>query len=43
MVVSSTDRTSRLAVKASHRINRNIITAIREIKEPIEEIVFQRA
>lgn len=42
MEVSSTDKTSRLAVKASHRINRNMITAISEIKDPIDETVFQR-
>lgn len=43
MVVSSTDMTSRLAANASHKINRNIITAINEISEPIEETVFHRA
>jgi len=42
VVVSSTDRTSRLAAKASHKINKNIITAIREIRDPIEETVFHR-
>lgn len=43
MVVSSTDITSRLAANASHRMNRNIITATSEISEPIEEMVFHRA
>lgn len=32
----------RLEAKASHRINRNRITASKEIREPIEETVFQR-
>lgn len=41
-MVSSTDSTSRLAANASQIINRNMITATREIKEPIEETVFQR-
>lgn len=40
--VSSTHFTSRLAVNASQRINRNRITAVREISDPIEEIVFHR-
>lgn len=35
------DRTSRFDANASQIINRSIITATREIKEPIEEIVFQ--
>lgn len=39
-MVSSTDSTSRLAAKASQRINRNIMTAISEIREPMEETVF---
>lgn len=39
--VNSTDSTSRLAAKASQMMNRNIITATRETKDPIEEIVFQ--
>lgn len=38
--MSSTDRTSRFAAKASQIINRNIITAIKEMREPIEETVF---
>lgn len=40
--MSSTDITSRLAAKASQIINRNIITAVREINEPKDEIVFHR-
>lgn len=42
VAVSSTDITSRLAANASQIMNRNIITATREIRDPIEEIVFQR-
>lgn len=42
VVASSTDETSRLAANASQRINKNIITAIREIRDPIEDTVFQR-
>lgn len=38
--MSSTEWTSRLAVNASQRINRNIITAVSEIKDPIEDTVF---
>lgn len=38
----STDETSRLAANASQIMNKNIITAIREIIEPMEETVFQR-
>lgn len=34
--------TSRLAVRASQIINIIMITAVREIREPIDEIVFQR-
>lgn len=40
--VSSTDRTSRFAVNASQMINKNMITATSEIREPIEEMVFHR-
>ena len=40
--MSSTDSTSRLEAKASHRINKNMITATREISDPIEETVFHR-
>lgn len=40
--MSSTERTSRFAAKASQMINRNIITATREIRDPIEDTVFQR-
>lgn len=40
--VSSTDKTSRLAAKASQMINRNMITAVSEISEPKEEMVFHR-
>lgn len=39
-MVSSTDRTSRLAANASQIINKNIITATSEISDPIEETVF---
>lgn len=42
-MVNSTDDTSRLAAKASHRINRNIITATKEIRDPIDDTVFQSA
>lgn len=40
VVAKSTARTSRLAVNASQIINRNMMTAIRDTKDPIEEIVF---
>lgn len=40
--MSSTDATSRLAANASQIINKNIITATREISDPIEDTVFQR-
>lgn len=43
MCGNSTDRTSRLAANASQIINNNMITATREINEPIDETVFQRA
>lgn len=43
VAVNSTDITSRLAAKASHRIKRNIITATSEMREPMEETVFHRA
>ena len=42
MDVSSTDITSRLAANASQRINRNIITATNEIRDPIDDTVFHR-
>lgn len=42
VVVSSTEDTSRLAAKASQRINRNIITATNEISDPIDDTVFHR-
>lgn len=42
MIVSSTDATSRLAANASQMMNKNIITATREISEPMDETVFQR-
>lgn len=42
MFVNSRVRTSRLAARASQIINIIMITAVREIKEPIDEIVFQR-
>jgi len=41
-VVNSTDNTSRLAANASQMMNKNMITATREIRDPIEETVFQR-
>lgn len=40
-MVSSTVATSRFDAKASHTIKTINITAVSEIKEPIEEIVFQ--
>lgn len=40
--VSSTDITSRFAVNASQIMNKNMITATSEIREPIEEMVFHR-
>ena len=42
MIVSSTDATSRLAAKASQIMNKNMITATSEIRDPIEDTVFQR-
>lgn len=42
VAVSSTESTSRLAVNASQIINRNIITATSETRDPIEETVFHR-
>lgn len=39
---SSTDKTSRLAANASQIMKRNIITATREIKEPMDDTVFHR-
>jgi len=39
-VASSTERTSRLAAKASQMMNKSIMTATREINDPIEETVF---
>lgn len=41
-MVNSTDNTSRLAANASQMMNKNMITATREIRDPIEETVFQR-
>lgn len=41
-MVISTARVSRLAAKASQIINRKRITAINEISEPIDEMVFHR-
>lgn len=43
VIVSSTEDTSRLAANASHKINKNIITATREIRDPIDDTVFHRA
>ena len=40
--VSSTACTSRLAAKASQRMNRNIITAAKEMSDPIDDTVFHR-
>lgn len=42
-MVNSTEATSRLAAKASQRINRNIITATSEMSDPIDDTVFHRA
>ena len=42
VVVSSTDITSRLAAKASQMMKRNIMTATSEIRDPMDETVFQR-
>lgn len=42
MAVSSTERTSRLAANASQMINKNMITASNDTKEPMEETVFHR-
>lgn len=41
VVVSSAIETSRLAAKASHIINTISITAVSEMKEPMEDTVFQ--
>lgn len=41
MVVSSATKTSHLATNASHTMNTINITAVSEVKEPIEEMVFQ--
>lgn len=43
VAANSTERTSRLAVKASHKINRNITTATSDTSEPIDEIMFHSA
>ena len=40
--VNSTERTSRFAANASQIINKNMITATNDTKDPIEETVFQR-
>ncbi len=42
VVVKSVARTSRLAANASQIINKNMITATREISDPIEETVLRR-
>lgn len=42
VVVSSGCRTFRFDAKASQTINISIITAIIEIREPIDDIVFHR-
>ena len=42
MLVNSRVSTSRLAAKASQIINIIIITAVSEIREPIDEMEFQR-
>ena len=42
VVVSSTEDTSRLAANASQIINRDIITATRETRDPMEDTVFHR-
>lgn len=40
VAVSSTEDTTRLAANASQMMNRNIMTAVREIRDPREETVF---
>lgn len=40
--VNSTESTSRLAVNASHKMNKNITTATNEMREPIEETIFHK-
>lgn len=40
--MSSTAKTSRLAANASQIINKNIMTATSEMREPIEETVFHK-
>lgn len=42
VAVASTERTSRLAEKASQIINRNNTMAIKDMREPIDETVFHR-
>lgn len=42
VIVRSTDITSRFAANASQMIKRKIITAISEIREPMDETVFHR-
>lgn len=41
-MVSSTASTSRFAANASQIMKRNIITATREMSDPMEETVFHR-
>ena len=41
--VNSTYTTSRLAANASQIINRNMMTATRETRDPIEDTAFHRA
>lgn len=40
--MSSTDSTSRFAANASQIMKRNMITATRETRDPIEETVFHK-
>ena len=42
VIASSTPETSRLAANASQIINKNMVTAISEINDPIEDTVFHR-
>lgn len=42
VLVSSGCRTLRFDAKASQMMNTSIITAVREIRDPTEEMVFHR-
>lgn len=43
VAVNSTAKTPRLAVNASQIMNKNKITATRDTRDPMEDIVFHRA